>query len=78
MKAKDLKNILVPLELCGKIFKIAFDFNSSIKPRNEKITLVEVGELLTEAMSDTEKANYIMEQLNKAMELASPNMEEGE
>ena len=112
MKAKDLKNILVPLELCGKTFKIAFDFNaiceldevygemdeainamkngkgkykalralvySSIKPRNEKITLVEVGELLTEAMSDTEKANYIMGQLNKAMELASPNMEEGE
>ena len=49
-----------------------------LEPRNEKITLVEVGELLTEAMSDTEKANYIMEQLNKAMELASPNMEEGE
>ena len=51
---------------------------SSIKPRNEKITLVAVGELLTEAMSDSEKLNYIMEQLNKAMELASPNIEEGE
>lgn len=28
MKAKDLKNILVPLELCEKTFKIAFDFNA--------------------------------------------------
>lgn len=28
MKAKDLKNILVPLELCGIKFKIAFDFNA--------------------------------------------------
>ena len=51
---------------------------SSIKPRNEKITLIEVGELLTEAMSNSEKADYIIEQLNKAMELASPNIEEGE
>lgn len=106
MKAKDLKNILVPLELCGKTFKIAFDFNAiceldevygeydkaikavkdgrgrykalralvyaAIKPRNEKVTLIEVGELLTEVMSSSEKAEYVMEQLNKAMELASP------
>lgn len=28
MKAKDLKNILIPLELGDKTYKIAFDFNA--------------------------------------------------
>lgn len=113
MKARNLKNILVPLELGGNTFKIAFDFNAiceldevygdfdkaikamndgkgrlkavralvyaSIKPRCEDITLVEVGELLTDIMSSNEKAEYVMEQLNKAMELANPEItEQGE
>ena len=110
MKAKDLKTILVPLELSGRTFKIAFDFNcmceldeiygdfdaaikaissgkgrlkairaliySSIKPRYEDITLLEVGELLTEIMRDTKKAEYIMEQIDKALVLAMPDKEE--
>jgi len=110
MRPKDLKNILVPLELGGRTFKIALDFNcmceldevygdyekvlkairsgkgslkairalvySAIKPRYEKITLIEVGELLTEIMNDEEKANYLMEQIDKAMTLAMPNKEE--
>lgn len=109
MKVKDLKNILVPLELGGKTFKIAFDFNciceldevygdfdkaikaidegkgrlkairaliySAIKPRYD-ITLIEVGELLTEIMSNTEKAEYLMKQIDKALTLSMPDKEE--
>ena len=110
MKAKDLKNILVPLKLSNKEFKIAFDFNamaeldevygdfekaikavqegkgrlkairalvySAIKPRCEEITLLEVGELLTDVMNSEEKVNYLVEQLNKAIDLATPENEE--
>ncbi len=112
MKAKDLKNILVPLELCEKTFKIAFDFNAmceldevygdfekamkalqegkgklkamraliyaSIKPRYPQYTLIDIGEMLTEIMSSEEKANYVQDQLEKAMSLALPNQEEQE
>lgn len=28
MKARDLKNIKIPLKLCGKTYMIAFDFNA--------------------------------------------------
>lgn len=110
MRAKDLKNILVPLELGGRTFNIAFDFNcmceldeiygdfdkaikaidqgkgrlkairaliySSIKPRYEDITILEVGELLTDIMKDTEKAEYLMEQIDKALTLAMPDKED--
>ena len=110
MKAKDLKTILVPLELGGRTFKIAFDFNcmceldevygdfdkaiksidegkgrlkairaliySAIKPRYEEVTLLEIGELLTEIMRDTKKAEYIMEQIDKALTLSMPDKEE--
>lgn len=110
MKAKDLKTILVPLELGGRTFKIAFDFNcmceldevygdfdiaikaidegkgrlkairaliySAIKPRYEDITLLEIGELLTEIMRDTKKAEYLMEQIDKALTLSMPDKEE--
>lgn len=110
MKAKDLKNILVPLELGDRTFKIAFDFNcmceldevygdfdraikamdegkgrlkairaliySAIKPRYENITIVEVGELLTEIMRNEEKAEYLMQQIDKALTLAMPSKEE--
>lgn len=110
MRVKDLKNILVPLELGGITFKIAFDFNcmceldevygdfdtaikaidegkgrlkairalvySAIKPRYEDITLLEVGELLTDIMKDTEKAEYLMQQIDKALTLAMPDKEE--
>jgi hypothetical protein len=110
MKAKDLKTILVPLKLCEKEFKIAFDFNamceldevygdfdeamkamrdgkgrlkairaliySAIKPRYSQYSLVNIGEMLTEVMASEEKANYIMGQLEKAMNLALPPKEE--
>lgn len=110
MKAKDLKNILVPLELGGRTFNIAFDFNcmceldevygdfdkaikaidqgigrlkairaliySAIKPRYEDITILEVGELLTDIMKDTKKAEYLMKQIDKALTLAMPDKEE--
>lgn len=110
MKARDLKNILVPLKLGGKEYKIAFDFNalceleevygdydqamkaigqgktslkliralvySAIKPRHEKVTLLGIGEALTSIMKDEEEANYIMGQLQKAMELSAPNQED--
>lgn len=91
MLAKDLKNIKIPLILCGRTFDIAFDFNamaeledvyeggfdkamkslsegkqtlktiraliySAIKPRYEKITLVEVGELLTDSLQNEDNA----------------------
>ena len=113
MKAKDLKNIKLPLNLCGKNFMIAFDFNAlaeleevydegfekamrsiqqgkgriktiraliyaAIKPRNPKITLIEVGEMLTECLSDEEKFNYVVDTLMKAVDLAIPNDEEVE
>ena len=110
MRAKDLKTILVPLELGGRTFKIAFDFNcmceldevygdfdiaikaidsgkgrlkairalvySAIKPRYENITMIEVGELLTEIMRDTKKAEYLMKQIDKALTLSMPDKEE--
>ena len=110
MKAKDLKTILVPLELGEKTFKIAIDFNcqceleevygdldkalkaitngkgslkairalvyAAIKPRYEKITLIEVGELLTPYMNNEEKASYLIKQIDKAVTLAMPNQEE--
>lgn len=107
MLAKDLKNIRIPLILCGRTFDIAFDFNamaelediyeggfdramksmaegkrtlktiralvySAIKPRYPKITLVEVGELLTEALQNEEKMQYVSETIQKAMTLAMP------
>lgn len=113
MLAKDLKNIRIPLILCGKSFDIAFDFNamaelediyeggfdkamksmaegkrtlktiraliySSIKPRYPQITLVEVGELLTEALQSEEKMQYISETLQKAMTLAMPEQDKEE
>lgn len=110
MRAKDLKTILVPLELGGRTFKIAFDFNcmceldevygdfdiaikaidsgkgrlkairalvySAIKPRYENITIIEVGELLTETMRDTKKAEYLMEQIDKALTLSMPDKDD--
>lgn len=110
MKAKDLKTILVPLELGERTFKIALDFNcqceleevygdldkalkaitngkgrlkairalvyAAIKPRYEKITLIEVGELLTPCMNNEEKVNYLIQQIDKAVTLAMPNQEE--
>ncbi|MDY3373321.1 MAG: hypothetical protein SOX50_08620 [Terrisporobacter othiniensis] len=110
MRAKDLKTILVPLELGERTFKIAFDFNcmceldevygdfdkaikaidegkgrlkairaliySAIKPRYEDITLIEVGELLTDIIRNTEKADYLMNQIDKALTLAMPDKEE--
>ena len=110
MRAKDLKNILVPLILGGKTYKMAFDFNfmceldevygdfekamksiesgkgrlkairavvySAIKSRHEEVTLLKIGEALTEVMQDPEKAEYLMEQINKAITLAMPTQEE--
>ena len=51
---------------------------SSIKPRYPKITLVEVGELLTEALQSEEKMQYISETLQKAMTLAMPEQDKTE
>lgn len=110
MRARDLKTILVPLELSGRTFNIAFDFNcmceldevygdfdiaikaidsgkgrlkairaliySAIKPRYEDITLLEVGDLLTDVMRDTKKAEYLMQQIDKALTLSMPDKEE--
>lgn len=45
---------------------------SMIKPRYEDITLLEVGEMLTEIMSGEEKATKIMEQIRTAIELGMP------
>lgn len=105
MKARDLKNISVPIELGNRTFRMAFDFNAlaeleevygdidkalraikigkgrlkairaliyaGIKPRH-KVTLTEVGNLLTEIISNEDKANKLMEQIQKAIELAFP------
>lgn len=113
MLAKDLKNIKIPLILCGRTFDIAFDFNamaeledvyeggfdkamkslsegkqtlktiraliySAIKPRYEKITLVEVGELLTDSLQNEDKMQYVTETLQKAMTLSMPEVEKTE
>lgn len=54
---------------------------SMIKPRYEDITLLEVGEMLSEIMGGKEKATEIMEQIKKAIELGMPkneDIEEGE
>ena len=51
---------------------------SMIKPRYEDITLLEVGEMLTEIMSGEEKAAKIMEQIRTAIELGMPQSENKE
>ena len=106
MKARDLKNISVPIELGNRTFRMAFDFNAlaeleevygdidkalraiktgkgrlkairaliyaGIKPRYPKIRLIEVGELLTEIISNADKADKLMEQIMNAIEIAYP------
>ena len=106
MKARDLKNITVPITLGNDTFRMAFDFNalaeleevygnieramravqtgngrlkairalvySGIKPRHKYITLIKVGELLTEIIQDENKADYIFTQVQKAIELSMP------
>lgn len=110
MKARDLKNITVPITLGNNNFKMAFDFNAlaeleevygdlekamraikagkgrlkairalvyaGIKPRHQYMTLVKTGELLTEIVQDSDKAEYIINQLEKAIELAMPSSKE--
>ena len=49
---------------------------AAIKPRYPKITLMEVGELLTEALQSEEKMEYISETLKKALTLFMPEPEE--
>ncbi len=51
---------------------------SMIKPRYEDITLLEVGEMLSEIMGGKEKATEIMEQIKKAIELGMPKNEDTE
>lgn len=106
MKARDLKNVTVPITLGNNTYKMAFDFNalaeleevygdieramraiqtgkgrlkairalvySGIKPRHQYITLIKVGELLTEIIQDENKADYIFTQVQKAIELSMP------
>lgn len=45
---------------------------SSIKPRYD-VTLIEVGEMLTEVLNSEEKAEYLMNQIMSAIELSMPN-----
>ena len=49
---------------------------AAIKPRYPKITLMEVGELLTEALQSEEKMEYISVTLKKALTLFMPEPEE--
>ena len=106
MKARDLKNVTVPITLGKNTDKRALDFNSlaeleevygdieramraiqtgkgrlkairalvysGIKPRYQYITLIKVGELLTEIVQDENKADYIFSQVLKAIELSMP------
>lgn len=51
---------------------------SMIKPRYEDVTLLEVGEMLSEIMGGKEKATEIMEQIKKAIELGMPKNEDTE
>ena len=111
MKARDLKNITVPIRLGNRNFNMAFDFNAlaeleevygeidralraietgkgrlkairalvyaGIKPRHN-VKLMEIGTLLTEIISDEEKATELMEQIEKAIELSMPSAKESE
>lgn len=51
---------------------------SMIKPRYEDVTLLEVGEMLSEIMGGKDKATEIMEQIKKAIELGMPKNEDTE
>lgn len=51
---------------------------SSIKPRYPKITLLQVGELLTEALQDDKKMEEITDTLMKALTLFMPEAEGNE
>lgn len=51
---------------------------AAIKPRYPKITLMEVGELLTEALQSEEKMEYISETLKKALTLFMPEQNKAE
>lgn len=63
----------------GKLKAIRALTYSMIKPRYENITLLEVGEMLSSVMSGKEKAEEVMKQITKAIELGMPEQEtEGE
>lgn len=51
---------------------------SMIKPRYEDITLLEVGEMLSEIMGGKDKATEVMEQIKTAIELGMPKNEDTE
>ena len=51
---------------------------SAIKPRYSKITLLQVGELLTEALQDDKKMEEVTDTLMKALTLFMPEAEENE
>lgn len=49
---------------------------SMIKPRYEDVTLLEVGEMLSEIMGGKDKATEVMEQIKTAIELGMPKSED--
>lgn len=51
---------------------------SMIKPRYEDVTLLEVGEMLSEIMGGKDKATEVMEQIKTAIELGMPKNEDTE
>ena len=56
----------------GRLKAIRALVYSGIKPRHKYITLIKVGELLTEIVQDENKADYIFSQVLKAIELSMP------
>lgn len=62
----------------GKLKAMRAMLYSAIKPRNEDVTLVEIGELMTELITDEDKMSYVTGQLEKAIDLALPSPKEQE
>lgn len=62
----------------GKLKAIRALTYSMIKPRYDDITLLEVGEMLSEIMRGEEKATEVMEQIKTAIELGMPKSEGNE
>ena len=61
----------------GRLKAIRALIYSMIKPRYE-VTLLEVGEMLSEIMGGKEKATEIMEKIREAIELGMPKNEDTE
>lgn len=60
----------------GRLKAIRALIYSMIKPRYEDVTLLEVGEMLSEIMGGKDKATEVMEQIKTAIELGMPKSED--